>query len=358
MTVSTKKKVYVGLSGGVDSSVSAALLKEQGYDVRGVFIKVWQPDFYPCTATEDRLDAMRVCAALDIPFETLDLEEEYKKGVVEYMLTEYKAGRTPNPDVMCNKEVKFGAFLKYAGTQGADFVATGHYAQIKEGEDGYGLYAGSDGTKDQSYFLWTLPKAELPRILFPVGGIEKSHVRKLAQRFGLPTATKKDSQGLCFLGKLDMKEFLGHFIAKRKGAVVDESGKIIGEHEGAIFYVLGERHGFTLHGGPAEPHYVVAKDIEANTITVSTKHHVRDFITGEVKLTNTNWIGKVPDVGAVYLARSRYRQSLAQATVAAVSEGVATLTFEDPPLSPQGQSMVIYEEDQGGLRCVGGGVIA
>src|SRR3990167_4048684 len=198
-----RKTVYIGLSGGVDSSVSAALLKKQGYDVTGVFIKVWQPNWITCTWKEDRLDAMRVCAKLEIPFLTLDLEKEYKRDVVDYMIREYKAGRTPNPDVMCNRYIKFGAFFNWARKYGADYIATGHYAQVFKKVTGYRLQVSRDFEKDQTYFLWTLTQRELSQTLFPVGRITKPEVRKLAKKFGLPTADKKDSQGLCFIGKVD-----------------------------------------------------------------------------------------------------------------------------------------------------------
>ncbi|MDO8591094.1 MAG: tRNA 2-thiouridine(34) synthase MnmA, partial [bacterium] len=233
-------KVYVGLSGGVDSSVSAALLKKQGFDVTGVFIKVWQPDFIECTWKEDRLDAMRVCAKLDIPFIELNLEKEYKKEVADYMIAEYKAGKTPNPDVMCNKQIKFGAFYNFARNQGADYIATGHYARIVKRKTYnakrknekikssshplhatcYTLHVASDANKDQSYFLWNIKQEQLPHILFPVGGMLKPEVRRLAKRFGLITADKKDSQGLCFLGKIDMKEFLKNYIKLKPGNVL------------------------------------------------------------------------------------------------------------------------------------------
>jgi tRNA-uridine 2-sulfurtransferase len=287
------KKVYVGLSGGVDSSVSAALLQEAGYDVTGVFIKVWSPDFLECTWKEDRRDAMRVCAALDIPFETLDLEKEYKEGVVDYMVSEYKAGRTPNPDVMCNREVKFGGFLRWAKEQGADFIATGHYAQnilnTKSGQ--YELWAGVDSEKDQSYFLWTLTQEDLKSVLFPIGHLKKPQVRELAEKFGLSTATKKDSQGLCFLGKLDMKDFLSHFIAQQEGKVLDGTGKEIGVHSGALFYTLGQRHGFTT--SVQTPMYVTGKDIVKNTLTVALEPAA--VTEGNTfALQKINWISGVP----------------------------------------------------------------
>ncbi|HEY4508180.1 MAG TPA: tRNA 2-thiouridine(34) synthase MnmA, partial [Candidatus Paceibacterota bacterium] len=260
------KKVFVGLSGGVDSSVSAALLKKDGYAVTGVFIRVWNPAseqsptlnrekgrtlFGLCEAAEDRLDAMRVCAKLNIPFVELNLEKEYKKEVVDYMIREYKAGKTPNPDVFCNRFIKFGGFYEFARKSGADFIATGHYARIVKryeryehqilGNENLMLVASADRNKDQSYFLWQIKKEQLPNILFPVGGMRKPEVRRLAKRFGLITADKKDSQGLCFVGKVDMKEFLSHYIKPRKGKVLDENGRVVGEHSGAFFYTIGER---------------------------------------------------------------------------------------------------------------------
>ncbi|MEK7175242.1 MAG: tRNA 2-thiouridine(34) synthase MnmA, partial [Patescibacteria group bacterium] len=242
-----KKIVFVGISGGVDSAVSAALLKEQGYDVVGVFIKTWHPDFLPCNEEEERRDAMRVAAHLDIPFLTFDFEEVYKKSVADYMIQEYKIGRTPNPDVMCNKEVKFGAFFERAISMGADFVAMGHYAQISTEVENTEvrpleyprsdlciltsvLKKGLDPSKDQSYFLWNLKQEQLSKILFPIGNLKKNEVRKLAKKFNLPVAQKKDSQGLCFLGAIDIKEFLKHYIKSKKGKVLNEKGEIIGFH--------------------------------------------------------------------------------------------------------------------------------
>src|SRR5581483_2202659 len=205
------------------------------------------------------------------PFVTLDLEKEYKREVVDYMISEYQAGRTPNPDVMCNQHVKFGAFFDWAMKQGADYVATGHYAEVREEVGAFKLIAGKDEGKDQSYFLWTLTQKELSKTLFPVGGMEKSETRRLARKFGLPVAEKRDSQGLCFIGKVDIKEFLSHYLDVKKGAVLDESGKIIGEHDGAVFVTLGERLGFELKekGTDEKPYFVIAKDIKKNTITVS-----------------------------------------------------------------------------------------
>lgn len=344
-------KVFVGMSGGVDSSVSAALLKEAGYDVTGVFIKVWQPDWINCTWREDRLDAMRVAAELDIPFITLDLEKEYKEEVVDYMIAEYKAGRTPNPDVMCNRFVKFGGFYSWAMKHGADFVATGHYAQVKNGK----LIMGDDDNKDQTYFLWTLTKEQLEHVLFPVGNIEKPEVRKLAKKFKLATADKKDSQGLCFIGKIDVKEFLSHYIDEKRGDVLDVEGRAIGYHDGAFFYTLGERHGFTITKKTPhdEPLYVIGKDIEKNTITVSEKTPEGELPNGkkEIELKNVNWISGTVPIGKKLQARSRYREALQEITINFEN----SVTFAKPQftLSP-GQSLVIYN----GRECLGGGIIA
>lgn len=358
------KKVYIGLSGGVDSSVSAALLKKAGYDVTGVFIKVWQPDFLPCTWKEDRLDAMRVAAHLDIPFITLDLSQEYKQDVVDYMVAEYKKGRTPNPDVMCNRHIKFGAFFNKAIAVGTDFVATGHYARVTPTKRStlhaprYALLAGVDKEKDQSYFLWTLTQEELSKTLFPVGGYEKSDVRKLAKTFGLPTADKKDSQGLCFMGRLDMKDFLKHFIKTKQGDVLDKEGTIIGEHDGAVFFTLGERHGFTItqKGTHDAPYYVVAKDVAQNTITVSPDPLQAIDTNGSkhVLIAQLNWVsGRHPQTGKRYKARVRYRQSLEWCKILRADKTSVELSFEKPQTAACGQSVVLYDGDE----CLGGGVV-
>jgi tRNA-uridine 2-sulfurtransferase len=350
-----KKKVFVGLSGGVDSSVSTALLLSQGYGVSGVFIKVWQPDFYDCNWKADRLDAMRVCAKLKIPFYTLDLEKEYKKEVVDYMIDEYKAGRTPNPDVMCNKYIKFGGFFDWAMKNGADYVATGHYAQINSEAN---LVAGKDKNKDQSYFLWTLTKTQLSKTLFPVGNIEKPAVRKLAKKFGLPTAEKKDSQGLCFIGKVDMAEFLKHFIKTKPGKVLNSDGEIIGTHDGSILYTIGQRHGFqiTKHSPNAERNFVVAKDLKNNTITVSDTA-LKDEDKKELKITNFNWTGhSSPDSTKIYQARIRYRQPLSNCLLRDfdLQNNTCTIVFKQAQKSPApGQSVVIYDAEV----CLGGGII-
>ena len=375
------KIVFVGMSGGVDSSVSAALLQEQGFNVTGVFIKVWQPDWIECTWKEDRLDAMRVCAKLGIPFMTLDLSKEYKCEVVDYMINEYKIGRTPNPDVMCNKYVKFGGFYKFARQNGADFVATGHYARIVEylkleaespktkilNTKSYNLLAGFDPQKDQSYFLWTLTQEQLAHTLFPVGHLEKSEVRKLAKKFGLVTAEKKDSQGLCFLGKIDVKEFLKQFIKPKKGKVLNEGGEVIGSHDGAMYFTLGERHGFLTSRSDsksgkrsdldanAKPYYVVAKDIKKNTLTVShdPKTSIGENSKKVFELKDVNWITRVPSDGTRVLARLRYRQLLQMVRIRNQKSRIL-IEFDEAQIGgASGQSIVFYEREV----CLGGGVI-
>jgi tRNA-uridine 2-sulfurtransferase len=351
----SKGKVFVGLSGGVDSSVSAALLKRQGYEVTGVFIKVWHPEFLPCTWRDERRDAMRVSAVLGIPLLTFDFEEVYKREVIDYMIREYEKGRTPNPDVMCNRFVKFGAFLEAAKEMGARYVATGHYAQNGEKEGKHALLAGADMEKDQSYFLWQLGQKELASVLFPIGKLRKEEVRALAHSFGLPTADKKDSQGLCFVGKLDMSEFLKQFLPAEEGAVLSPLGERIGVHEGARLYTLGQRHGFRI-GAKTEqeaPRYVVAKDILRNTIVVSSEPLIDGGRT-DVSLSGVHWIREEPVAKKAYGARIRYRQTLRRCRLT-YADGAWQVRFAEPQtgIAP-GQSIVVYEGDE----CLGGGVIA
>ncbi len=343
-----KETVFVGVSGGVDSSVSLAILKEQGFDVVGCFIKTWQPDFIECTWKEERRDAIRICAALDVPFLTIDAEQEYKNAVGMYMVNEYKAGRTPNPDVMCNKEVKFGVFLKKALELGADFVATGHYARTKDGK----LFKGEDESKDQSYFLWTLTSDQLKKVKFPIGHLQKSEVRKIAEKYDLLTAKKKDSQGVCFLGPIDMKDFLSHYIDIKIGDVLNTKGEKIGHHDGALFYTLGERHGFTITEKGIEDKrlYVVDRNLEKNTITVSK--NIKDENNSQnkkIKLENINWISK-PEKGKEYLGRIRYQQKLKPCKV----EGDFVIFADSQDMVASGQSVVVYDAEE----CLGGGIIS
>ncbi len=360
-----KPKVFVGLSGGVDSAVSAALLKDQGYDVTGVFIKVWQPDFLPCTWREERRDAMRVAVHLGIPFLFFDFEKEYKKGVVDKVIEEYKSGRTPNPDVLCNKEVKFGAFCKKAREMGADFIATGHYARVEERKPASPmgrLKEGVDKEKDQSYFLWTIKQADLPYILFPVGGMEKAKVREIARKKGLPVSEKKDSQGICFIGDVSMGEFISHFISVKPGNVLNVGGDVIGKHDGAALYTIGERHGFQISDKKPEDgaFYVVSKNVSANTITVSNKEpEIASLSPKKISLKEVNWITQ--PTGPLLSARIRYRGEKIPAKLALHGKQLA-VEFEKPVRGlALGQSVVFYapagtdkEENQ---VCLGGAVM-
>lgn len=345
--------VFVGLSGGVDSSVTAALLKEQGHDVVGVFIRTWQPDFIECNFREDRLDAMRVAAQLGIPFLECDAEDAYKRAVADYMIAEYTAGRTPNPDVMCNREIKFGVFWEFAKARGADAIATGHYAVA---ENGF-LKKAADPAKDQSYFLYRLTAHDLEHVIFPLGNLKKSEVRKLAEKFGLPTASKKDSQGICMLGDLDIKQFLSHYILPVRGDVLNEGGEVIGHHDGAVFLTLGERHGFTVTQKTPndERYYIVAKDVKNNTITVSHGSRAEKCVakTSRTRLSSTSWVNGVPDASKQYFAQVRYHGELIACSVVAIEDDVADILCEKPVLVASGQSIVLYD----GETCVGGGIV-
>lgn len=344
------KTVFVGLSGGVDSSVAALRLLKEGYNVVGVFIKVWQPSFLKCNWEEERLDAMRVAAHLNIPFLTCDAEEDYRIGVGEYFIKEYLAGRTPNPDVMCNKHVKFGAFLNFAKNNGADFIATGHYAQVQNKDGLIHLLRGKDQNKDQSYFLWTLTQNELKHVLLPIGRTTKDVVRQEALNNGLPTAVKKDSQGICFLGQVDIPEFLSHFVDLKSGLVLDKSGQVIGKHNGALTYTLGQRHGFTINNNISNelPHYVVARDLNNNTITVDVDPP-QTAVNTKINLTNCNWITKPPTKLDKIEGQFRYRQT---PTSVQLDENVVVPLVEiEKPAA--GQSIVFYKDNE----CLGGGVI-
>lgn len=373
-----KKVIFVGLSGGVDSAVSVALLKKKGYEVVGVFIKTWHPDFLVCNEEEERRDAMRVTAHLDIPFLTFDLENVYKKEVADYMIREYKMGRTPNPDVMCNKEVKFGAFLKKAISMGADFVATGHYAinenskkfcafalgDTRTGNSrrlnflNFHLYKGIDPAKDQSYFLWTLGQEQLKKILFPIGNLKKIEVRKLAKKFNLPVAEKKDSQGICFLGAVDLKEFLKHYIKSKEGKVLNEVGEEIGYHDGATFFTLGERHGFiiTKKNSKDSAHYIIGKDVKKNILYVSQDKNYSQKSLNIFKLENINWISEIPKLNKTYTAQIRYHGEFLSCKIICSelnSKQTAQIIFDKPILVALGQSCVVYD----GNICLGGGVV-
>ncbi len=344
-----KEKVFVGLSGGVDSSVTAALLVDVGFDVTGVYIKGWYPDWKECSWKDHRRDAMRVCARLGIPFTTLDASKEYKKEVIDYFLAEYARGRVPNPDVMCNKHIKFGVFYKWAREQGADYVATGHYAKQENGS----LFRGADTQKDQSYFLWTLTEEQLRHTLFPLGIYTKDVVRKMAKKFKLPTANKKDSQGICFLEDVSMEEFLAHYIKTQPGVVLDEDGEEIGTHTGALRYTIGQRHGFTTQkiSTNEKPYFVVSKDIEKNTITVSNTKPT-SVSKSKVALSQTNWLVDIEE-GQSYQCQHRYRQESISCVLQKNNGEWVVIPEAGSEVPVSGQSCVIYR----GKQCLGGGIL-
>jgi tRNA-specific 2-thiouridylase len=346
------KKVYVGMSGGVDSSVTAALLLQQGYGVTGVYMKNWSQDLpgFDCPWKEDYQDAKRVAVHLGIPFRLYDFETQYRQKVVDYMVAEYIAGRTPNPDVMCNQEIKFKLFLETALEDGADAIATGHYARIEDGK----LLTGLDGNKDQSYFLYRVTEDALRHSLMPIGDYEKPEVRKLAHEFGLSTADKKDSQGICFVGKVGIKDFLLHELGEQLiGDIIDQHGKTIGEHDGALFYTIGQRHGLSVGGGL--PYYVIGKDMAKNEIYVTTDLQDEKLWTNRLRLTSLHWINEEPKLSVQYHVRTRYRAPLVAALqVTKSSEAVWELALdEDIRAVTPGQSAVIYD----GPQVLGGGII-
>jgi len=345
---STKPRVFVGLSGGVDSAVSAALLKREGYDVTGVFIRI-AIEGYPCPAAQDRIEAMRVAAHLDIPFVEIDLSKEYERRVFDISMQEFTRGRTPNPDSLCNREIKFGTFFEFAKAHGADFVATGHYARAKETH----LLEGVDENKDQSYFLWAVPREQLAQTLFPVGGMHKPEVRALAKKFKLPNARRKDSQGLCFLGDISLDDMLAKEVKTTPGRVLAEDGSEVGTHKGAAHYTLGQRHGFelTVRSSSEQPHFVIGKDMEANTITVSAHKFPQGARESHLTLEDTNWIRDT--LPGTYMARFRYRQKLIPATLVKILGNSAEITLHEPQYVPLGQSLVLYK----GEECLGGGII-
>lgn len=361
--ISKKKrgKVFVGMSGGVDSSVAALLLKKQGYDVTGVFIKSYNID--GC-AERDAEDARRVAEHIGIPFYVFDFEKEYKKKVVDYMIEGYKAGITPNPDVMCNREIKFGLFLKRAISMGADYVATGHYVRLLQKDGVYWLAEAKDKNKDQSYFLWTLTQKELSHSIFPLGDLIKPKVRAIAKKAGLSTADKKDSQGVCFLGMFDVKDFLKKHIKVKRGSVVNGAGEIIGEHDGAELYTIGQRHGFRLNkkanakgSEETKAHYVAAKEIKSNIVVVAEGSENPALFRKEVRLVGLNLVLPIIKDTKV-MARVRYRQPLSEAILAvhgSKARPTYRLVFKKPQkFVAEGQSAVFYKK--GGLLA-GGGII-
>lgn len=341
--------VYVGMSGGVDSSLSAALLVEQGYHVVGVYMKNWTQDMpgLECPWADDLADAKRVAVGLGIDFKVFDFEKEYKHKVVDYMIEEYKAGRTPNPDIMCNQEVKFKLFLEAALEDGADMIATGHYAQTKDGK----LLKAVDENKDQTYFLYRVTSDALSKTIFPLGGLTKPEVRTMAEERGLVTAGKKESMGICFVGKVGIRDFLSQYVTQKPGNIIEkQTGNILGKHDGAIFYTLGQRHGLEVGGGL--PYYVVGKDMEKNEVYVTTDLNDEELWRQRITLANIHWIKEVPP-GGEYSIRVRHRARLIPADLE-IEEGETRLSLRETEraITP-GQSVVIYKDD----LCLGGGIV-
>jgi tRNA-specific 2-thiouridylase len=330
-----KPKVLLGVSGGVDSSVSAALLLAEGYEVIGAFMKNWSD----CAWRADKRDANRVAAQLGIPFVTFDFEKEYRELVVDEMFREFAAGRTPNPDVLCNRFVKFDLFVREADKLGCDFVATGHYAQTKDGK----LLRAADDNKDQTYFLWAIPPAVLPRVLFPLGNMTKPEVREKARELGLATAEKKDSVGICFVGEVDMKQFLSERIPHTPGDVVDATGKKLGAHDGLPFYTLGQREGLGI--ASSEPLYVIEKRPESNELVVGSAFHPALF-KRTAFAAKANWF-RMPAAGDKVGARIRHRGPIAPCVIDAVDGSTVSITFDEPQraITP-GQSVVFYDREE------------
>jgi len=356
-----KKKVIVGISGGVDSSVSALLLKEQGYDVVGVFMKNWEEDDTDnfCSAEKDIADAKAVCDKIGIEFKKINFSDEYWDNVFEHFLTEYKAGRTPNPDILCNKEIKFKVFLEYAKILNGDFIATGHYARCEQDRDGnYLLKKGLDTNKDQTYFLYTLGQEQLKNTIFPIGNIEKSEVRKIAKENDLITFNKKDSTGICFIGERKFKDFLSNYMINNPGQIHDEDGIVIGKHDGLMYYTIGQRQGLGIGGvkdRPEIPWFVAKKDIP-NNILIAVQGHDHPLLhQKDLHSINISWvIGKPPAKEFRCKAKIRYRQIEQPCTVVVNSDNSVNVVFDETQRAiTTGQSIVFYDDDV----CLGGGVI-
>jgi tRNA-specific 2-thiouridylase len=344
------KTVYVGMSGGVDSSVAAMLLKQQGYNVVGVYMKNWSQDLpgMPCPWKEDFQDAKRAAVQLGIDFKMYDFEKQYRQKVVDYMLDGFKAGITPNPDIMCNQEIKFKLFLETALEDGADMIATGHYALVKNG----GLFTAQDGNKDQTYFLYRITKEALDKTLFPLGLLTKPQVRQLAEQAGLITAKKKESMGICFVGKVGIKEFLQQYVDQTPGEIINQHGDSVGRHDGALFYTIGQRHGLNVGGGL--PYYVAGKDMAKNEIYVTTDLQDGRLWKNKVSFTSAHWINDSP-LDRELQIRTRHRANLIKVKKLEQvnnSRWEAELDGEVRALTP-GQSAVLYAEDE----VVGGGIV-
>ncbi|NNV01964.1 tRNA 2-thiouridine(34) synthase MnmA [Brevibacillus sp. MCWH] len=353
-------RVVVGMSGGVDSSVTAYLLKQQGYDVIGIFMKNWDDtdEFGHCTAEEDFQDVRRVCEQIGIPYYTVNFEKEYMEKVFQYFLDEYKRGRTPNPDVMCNREIKFGELLDKVMDLGADYIATGHYARVEYRDGAYRLLRGVDTNKDQSYFLNALNQHQLSKTMFPLGSLTKPQVREIAEKAGLATAKKKDSTGICFIGERNFREFLQNYLPAKPGNIETVDGEVIGRHDGLMYYTLGQRQGLGIgggHGKTGQPWFVVDKDLERNVLIVAEgAGHPRLYSTSLIA-TDVNWIsGKEPESAFTCTAKFRYRQPDQGVTVHLREGNTVEVVFDQPQKAvTPGQAVVFYN----GEECLGGGII-
>ena len=353
-------KVMVGMSGGVDSSVSAYLLMQQGYDVEGLFMKNWEEDDTEeyCSASVDLSDAQQVCDQLGIPLHTVNFSGEYWDNVFEYFLAEYRAGRTPNPDVMCNREIKFKAFLEHAQSLGADYIATGHYVRADSKNGSRCLLRGLDGNKDQSYFLYALNQYQISHALFPVGELDKAEVRRLAKQQGFDVFNKKDSTGICFIGERKFKDFLQRFIPAQPGIIESVEGDILGEHSGLMYYTIGQRQGLGIGGtehGSEEPWYVIEKNLKTNRLIVAQGHNHERLFYNRCSITDLHWIGLPPvELPFSCSAKIRYRQADQNCKITASDGNKAIIEFEQAQraITP-GQALVFYENE----ICLGGGTI-
>ncbi len=355
-----KQRVVVGMSGGVDSAVTALLLKQQGYDVIGLFMKNWEDDDTDeyCSSKQDLIDAASVADTIDIPLEAVNFAREYKERVFSYFLREYQAGRTPNPDILCNSEIKFKAFLDHALQLGAHKIATGHYAQVREVDGLFQLLKADDASKDQSYFLHRLNQQQLSRAMFPLGKLLKSEVRKIAEEHNLSNYAKKDSTGICFIGERPFREFLNRYLPTQPGEMVTPEGEVMGKHMGLYFYTIGQRQGLGIGGGKkstGEPWFVAAKDMQRNKLIVVQGHDHPLLLKHDLTAMDMHWIsGNAPDIAQQYAAKTRYRQEDAPCSVSPEQNDQVKFTFTQAQWAvTPGQSVVAYD----GAICLGGGII-
>ncbi len=354
------KRIVVGMSGGVDSSVTALLLKQQGYDVIGLFMKNWEDDDDSeyCSSRQDLIDAVSVADTIGIPIEAVNFAKEYKDRVFSYFLGEYQAGRTPNPDILCNSEIKFKAFLDHAIQLGADCIATGHYARVREAGGLFQLLKAADASKDQSYFLHRLNQAQLSKAMFPLGNMLKSEVRAIAEQYGLSNYAKKDSTGICFIGERPFREFLNRYLPTQPGEMSTPEGKVVGQHMGLSFYTIGQRQGLGIGGdkdSSGDPWFVAGKDMGNNRLVVVQGHDHPLLLNRKLEALEMHWIADhIPDLTRHYAAKTRYRQADAPCNIALLKEDRYIFDFDQAQWAvTPGQSVVVYEGDV----CLGGGVI-